>query len=144
MVDQNDGAPAVGKSTRTRDRALAVAGATAAAVVVWVVGDPLLGHELVVEQPGQDPRDLDASAFLFISLASALLGWALLAVLERVTAHAVRIWTAVAVVFLALSFVPLIGVEATGGSKVVLALAHLAVGAVLIPVFWRTAQEEGR
>ncbi|WP_106396844.1 DUF6069 family protein [Actinocorallia populi] len=144
MVDRTDGAPAVRARARTRDRALAVAGSVVAAGAVWVVGEPLLGQELVVEQPGQEPRDLGAGAFLVFSLASALLGWALLAVLERATSHAARIWTAVAVAVLAVSFLPLTGVEATGGTKAVLALAHLAVGAVLIPVFWRTTRGEGR
>ena len=53
-------------------------------------------------------------------------------------------WTAVAVVVLVLSFLPVAGVEASGGAKAVLALAHLAVGAVLIPLFWRTTRETGR
>ena len=142
MVDQTGGAPPA--RTRTRDRALAVAGAVVAAVVVWVVGEPLFGQELVVEQPGQEPRDLGAGAFLIFSLLSALLGWALLAVLEKVTPHAARISTAVAVVVLVLSFLPVVSVEASGGAKAVLALAHLAVGAVLIPLFWRTTRETAR
>lgn len=142
MAEQSAGPPAV--RTRTRDRALAVAGAVVAAVAVWVVGEPLFGNDLVVEQPGREPTDLNGVAFAIFSLASSLLGWALLAVLERVTAHAGRIWTAVALIVLVLSFLPLLGIEATGGAKAVLALAHLAVGGVLIPVFWRTSRKEGR
>ncbi|MGP4026512.1 DUF6069 family protein [Actinomadura sp. 3N407] len=118
-----------------RSRALGVAGAVAAPLAVWAVADPVLGHDLVVQQPGQDATDLGAAAIIMFSLAASLLGWALLAVLERLTAHALRIWTVTALVVLALSYFPLIGVEATGGSKAVLALAHLAVAAVLIPFF---------
>ncbi|MFG2085865.1 MULTISPECIES: DUF6069 family protein [unclassified Spirillospora] len=120
-------------------RALGVAGAVAAPLTVWVVGDPLLGHELVVEQSGREATNLGAVQIIVFALAASLLGWALLAILERVTTHALRIWTVVAVVVLALSFLPLTGVEATGGSKTVLALAHIAVAAVLIPLFWRTS-----
>ncbi len=126
---------------RRRDRALAVAGAVAAAVVVWAVGDPLLGNDLIVEQPGQEAMKLEIGAFAVFSLASSLLGWALLAVLEKTTSRAALIWTVVALIVLVLSFLPLTGVEATGETKAVLALAHLAVGGVLIPGFWRTRKE---
>ncbi|GGQ12933.1 hypothetical protein BKA00_006463 [Actinomadura coerulea] len=122
-----------------RARALAVAGAVAAALAVWAVGEPLLGHDLAVQQKGQEPRDLGAAAIGVFALAPSLLGWALLAALERVTPLAARIWTAIALTLLAASFLPVIGVQASGGTKTVLALTHLAVGAVLIPVFWRTA-----
>jgi hypothetical protein len=111
-----------------------------AAVVVWVVGEPLLGHDLVVKQSGQDPQDLGVAAMVIFSVLPALLGWAFLAGLERVTSRASLIWTVVALVVLLVSFAPLFGVEASGGSKVVLALIHVAVGAVLIPGFLRTAK----
>ncbi|MDL4817230.1 DUF6069 family protein [Actinomadura opuntiae] len=64
---------------------------------------------------------------------------AVAAALERVTPLAARIWTPAALTLLAVSFLPIIGVEASGASKAVLALTHLAVAAVLIPVFRRTA-----
>ncbi|QKW33390.1 hypothetical protein HUT06_04555 [Actinomadura sp. NAK00032] len=126
------------RSTR-RARALAVAGAVVAALAVWAVGEPLLGQDLVVEQKGQEPRDLGVAAIGVFALVPSLLGWALLAALERVTPLAARIWTAAALALLAVSFLPVIGVQASGGSKAVLALSHVAVGAVLIPVFHRTA-----
>ncbi|GAB2830654.1 hypothetical protein GCM10022221_31740 [Actinocorallia aurea] len=113
--------------------------ATGAALAVWAVGEPLLGHELVVQQKGQQPRDLGAGAIGVFALAPSLLGWALLAALERVTPLAARIWTAAALILLAVSFLPIIGVQASGADKAVLALTHLAVAAVLIPVFCRTA-----
>ncbi|MER6817512.1 DUF6069 family protein [Spirillospora sp. NPDC000708] len=53
-------------------------------------------------------------------------------------AAAPAIWAAAALILLAVSFLPIIGVQASGGSKAVLALTHVAVGAVLIPVFWWT------
>ncbi|SNT57303.1 hypothetical protein SAMN05443665_10474 [Actinomadura meyerae] len=129
----------VGLRSVRRARALAVAGAVLAGLAIWVVGEPLLGHDLVVRQDGQQPRDLGAAAIGVFALAPSLLGWALLAALERVTPLAARIWTAAALAVLAVSFLPLVGVQASGGSKAVLALTHVAVGAVLIPVFHRTA-----
>ena len=128
-----------GLSSPRRARALAVTGAVAAALAIWAVGEPLLGHDLVVQQEGQQPRDLGAAAIGVFALAPSLLGWALLAALERVTPLAARIWTAAAMTLLAVSFLPIISVQASGGSKVVLALTHVAVGAALIPVFHRTA-----
>jgi ABC-type branched-subunit amino acid transport system permease subunit len=116
----------------------------AAAVAVWAVGEPVLGYDLVVGQPGQEATDLGVGAVAFFALAASLLGWALAAGLERVTARAGLVWTVVAFLVLTASFIPLIGVEATGGSKAVLALTHVAVGAVLIPVFRRTARVADR
>ncbi|MFI1586274.1 DUF6069 family protein [Embleya sp. NPDC020630] len=121
-----------------RARGLAVVGAVSASLAVWAVGDPLLGCDLVVRQKGQT-RDLGAAAMGIFALVPALLGWALLAGLERMTELAGRIWTAAAMVLLAASLVPVFAVEAGGGTKTTLALAHVAVGAVLIPVFRKTA-----
>ena len=130
----------IGAGTRRRNRALAVVGAVGAAVGVWVVGEPLLGYDMIIKADGQEPQDLGASAVVMFSLFFSLLGWALLALLERVTAHARPIWTVVALVVLAVSFFfPLFTIEASGGTKVALALTHVAVAAVLIPVFWATS-----
>ncbi|MEU6747301.1 DUF6069 family protein [Spirillospora sp. NPDC046719] len=54
-------------------------------------------------------------------------------------APAPAIWAAAALILLAVSFLPITGVQAPGTSNAVLALTHFAVAAVLIPVFWRTA-----
>jgi hypothetical protein len=125
--------------TRRLTRGVGVGGAVLATVAVWVVGEPLLGYDLVVEQPGQEARDLGLSAFVVFSLAASLLGWLLLAVLERLTRRARTIWTVVALLVLIVSVLPVLQVSASGGTKAVLALTHLAVGAILIPVFRRTA-----
>ncbi|MCD0451893.1 DUF6069 family protein [Actinocorallia sp. API 0066] len=112
-----------------------------AAVLTWVVGDPVLGHDLVVTAPNQDPQDLGAAEILFITVASSLLGWAALAVLEKLLPRYARVtWTALALIVLLLSYVPFLNVEATTGSKVVLGLAHVVVAAVLIPLFLRTTK----
>ncbi len=129
----------VNAGTRRRNRALAVAGAVVAAVLVWVAGEPLLGNNMIIKAEGQEPQDLGASAVIMFSLSFSLLGWALLALLERATPRARLIWTAVALAFLAVSFFPLVIIEASGGTKVVLALAHVAVAAVLIPAFRATS-----
>ncbi|WP_117210893.1 DUF6069 family protein [Allorhizocola rhizosphaerae] len=134
----------IGAGTRRRNRAFAVVGAVVAAVLVWVVGEPLLGYDMIIKAEGQEPQDLGASAIVMFSLFFSLLGWALLALLERVAPRARLVWTVVALVFLAVSFFPLFTIEASGGTKVVLALAHVAVAAVLIPVFRATSRNAGR
>lgn len=128
-----------GRFGRAGNRILVVAGAVLATVLVWVIGEPLLGHDLVVVSPGQPAMDLGLAEIAFLTTASSLLGWAALAILERITARAVVIWTIAAFVVLAMSFLPLAGVETSGGSKVVLALTHVAVAAVLIPGLRRTS-----
>jgi hypothetical protein len=127
------------RGRRVGRRALVVAGTVAATALVWAVGEPLLGHDLVVTSPGKPTQDLGLSAPVVVALGAGLLGWAALAVLERITARALLIWTIAALVILAASFLPLTGVEASGGSKVVLALMHVAVAAVLIPGLRRTS-----
>lgn len=124
---------------RVGSRAAVVAGAVLTTALVWVIGEPLLGHDLVVVSPGQPAIDLGLAQIAFVALASSLLGWAALAALERITRHAVLIWTVAALVVLAVSFAPFAGVETSGGSKVVLALTHVAVAAVLIPGLRRTS-----
>jgi hypothetical protein len=129
--------------TRTRapgrvgSRALAVAATVAAAVVVWLIGEPLLGNDLVVEQPGQPPLDLGFAAFVIITLGAALLGWAVLVLLEKVTRYGRRIWTGLAIAVVVLSFLPFLSAEMSTGSAVVLGVVHLVVGAVLIPLLLR-------
>lgn len=148
MTNQSE-AREISAGTRRRNRALGVVGAVVAAVLVWVVGEPLLGNDMIIKAEGQEPQDLGATAIVMFSLFFSLLGWALLALLERVTRRAGLIWTVVALVVLAVSFFfPLFTIEASGGTKVVLALAHVAVAVVLIPVFratldWREGGRRG-
>ncbi|UED84269.1 DUF6069 family protein [Streptomyces profundus] len=114
----------------------AVLAATAAAPLVWLVADPLLGREpRISEGQGADERVLEIGPVAVVagSLAAGLAGWGLLAVLERCTRRARGIWLAVAGVVLALSFLPLTGSGMSGSTRMALAWTHLAVAAVLVP-----------
>ncbi len=124
---------------RARPRALAVLGASVAALAVWAVAVPLLGVDLLVRPGGGTPQTVGAPAIMSVSLMASLLGWALLALLERVTARARPVWTAVAVAVLVLSLGGPVTGALTGAATVTLALMHLAVGAVLIPVLRGTS-----
>jgi hypothetical protein len=126
-----------------RARALAVVAAALAALAVWLVTDPLLGIDLTgTTRPGsQQLMSITPALVAGTSLVVALAGWALLALLERFTARARTIWTAIAVLFALLSLAGPLSVLASTSTANALALAlmHLAVAAVLIPMLAGTS-----
>ena len=69
---------------RRRVRALAVLGATAAALAVWVVAVPLAGVDLAA-RTGATEQPVGPGAVAVSALLAGLAAWALLAVLERFT-----------------------------------------------------------
>ncbi|QEU97238.1 hypothetical protein CP970_09870 [Streptomyces kanamyceticus] len=100
---------------------------------MWLVVDPLLGHRLRIVD-GEQTLDIGAAPVAVVALLASLLGWGLLAALERFGVPRARaIWTGVACAVLAVSFLPLLGDGMDGGTRVALALMHLAVAVVLIP-----------
>ena len=124
---------------RTRSRALAVLGAVVAALTVWTVAGPVLGIDLQVQRrPGQ-LEAVNVGAVLGSSLVASLAGWATLAVLERLTRRTRTVWTILALAVLALSMVGPLAGGVTAGAKAALALMHLVVAAVLVPVLARTS-----
>ncbi|MEV4135139.1 DUF6069 family protein [Dactylosporangium sp. NPDC049742] len=118
-------------------RPLAIAGAAVLALIVFFIARSAAG-DLVVKSGGSE-QTVSAVAVVATVVIAGLLGWGLLALLERFTAKGRTIWTVIAVVFLLLSLLgPLGGTDA--GTKVSLALLHLLVGAVIITAFTRTSQ----
>jgi Family of unknown function (DUF6069) len=127
-------------------RAAAVVGSILATAAVWLVG--VVGFDVELSTPvmGNPPQQytIGLPFVLVASAAAALLGWALVAVLDRVTAHARAIWTTVAVVVFLLSLgAPWSGTGITAANRVVLTLMHVAVAAVLIPGMYRTLSRRG-
>jgi Family of unknown function (DUF6069) len=126
-----------------RARALAVVAAALAALAVWLVTDPLLGIDLTgTTRPGSEElMSITPALIAGTSLAVALAGWALLALLERLTARARTIWTTIAVVFTLLSLAGPLSVLAStsAANALALALMHLAVAAVVIPMLAGTS-----
>lgn len=120
----------------------------AAVVAVAVINSllagiaPLIGADMVVAPPGQEAAALAWPAFLIFSSGFGLIGWAALALAERLLG-AVRgrlVWTAVAVLITLVMFLPPLTVGASFATLVVLELSHVVVAAILIPVFWRTSE----
>jgi hypothetical protein len=129
-------------STRTwKPRAIAVAAAVAAPVIAWALFQAF-GVDLRSPQMGsQASQEIGVGNVIFVSLLAGLAGWALLAVLERFTARARVIWTAVATVALIVSLGgPMQGTGISGGTRAALIALHVVVAAVLIPLMARTAR----
>ena len=114
-----------------RRRSLAVAGAVGAAVVLWIVGFALLGLAPVVGAGDQEQQVTLASAAVVPLLAGAA-AWGLLALLERRTARALRIWRITGWTFLAVSLLGPLGLALAPGTLAVLVAMHVAVGTILM------------
>lgn len=125
---------------RARRRLTTAVTAVVAACLVWAVGTAVLGHSLTVPQTGgRDPMAVTLPMVLFVSAAASLLGWGLLAVLERRSMRGTRIWVGIAAAVVVVSLAPLLAPDIATGTRIVLALLHLVVGAVLIPGMQHTS-----
>jgi hypothetical protein len=116
-----------------RRRLLRLAGVGVTVVVtlaVWGLG-LVLGADYTLSDPATSVV-IDPTTTVVVTLVVALLGWGSLAVLERFTRHASRIWMTLAVTVLIASMIPIFFVEATSATQVALFFVHLAV-AVLVP-----------
>lgn len=124
---------------RVEDRSrLAVVGVTVvAALALWALLAPVGGIELQAQESA--PIEVGAGSVFFASAGMAFAGWGLLAILERRTVNARKVWTVLAV-FTCVSSLgsPLVsGIGA--GAKLGLASLHLVVGAAVILGLRRTA-----
>ena len=122
-------------------RPIAVGLGVLAALAVWGISELVLGVD--VRQPAFGPgvpQDLTAGPVVVASLVAGLAAWLALAVLERLTRHARAAWVALATLTLAASLgAPLSGRGIDWGSRLVLTLLHLTVGALLIVLLSRTS-----
>ena len=119
------------RAARIRYRLLAVAVAVVAPIVVWIVAS-VAGVDFVVTSPAFGTLSIDVPLVIVSTVPIALAAWGVLALLERRTPRARRIWTIVGVVVLVLSLPPLALLEATVATKVALGFMHLAAGLPLI------------
>jgi hypothetical protein len=127
---------------RGRARLLGMVAAVLVAQAVWVLAKLVLGIRLQAPAGTAAPEPVDIGP-LNVALASvlvSLVGWAVLAGLERLTPRARRIWLVAALVGLAASLsTPLSGTGVSPANRLVLVLMHLTVGAVVISVLYRTS-----
>ena len=112
-------------------RAAVVLGATAAALLAWVVSGPLAGAEMDVRFGDTGAADhVNARAVIVTALALGLLGWGLLELLER--RGAARAWRPIAIAALALTLLGPLLAGLTTGTTIGLLAVHLAAGLPLI------------
>jgi hypothetical protein len=130
--------PSLSPARRRSLRALTGVFAAIPALLVWAIA----AHGLDIEMPFTDAqgreREINAGAVVMFSIAPALLGWVLLATLERFAPkRALTIWTAVATAVLLVSLLPLVSMSA--GAALALGLIHLIVGGVIIAALRTTS-----
>ncbi len=123
-------------------RLTAVAAAMASALAIRVIAELALGIDLRAPAFDGSAQTLPIRVqdVLLVSALLSLAGWGFIAVLERLTARAPRLWLVIAVAALLLSLgTPLAGAGVTLANRLVLMLMHLAVGSVLIPALYRSS-----
>lgn len=150
MSTRNDELSASAPASRAhhnqrRQRLAAVTAAVGAAVLTWIVIDVLAGVDLraPVFDGFASGQDITFGAVVLVSGLASLGSWGLLALLERWTSRPRRIWTAVAILGFLISLGgPLSGTGISPENRWLLALLHLVVAAVLIPLMYRTARAD--
>ncbi|WP_229073325.1 DUF6069 family protein [Actinoplanes sp. DH11] len=124
-------------NSKIRTRVIAIGIALVAAALIWIVATAA-GAPMEVDQ-GQGVMPVGLVPVVVATVLAGLLGWGLLALLER-SARGATIWTVIAGVVTALSFLPVLTSEATTGTRLALAAMHLAVAVALIPLFRRSSR----
>jgi len=133
-------ASAVPQVRQRRARALGAVAGVLAAVLAWIVEVPLLGIRLDVRFGGGHPQTIAIGEVIGVSVVASALGWLLLTLIERRTARARVLWTAIALAALAASLALPLAVATTSSAVAGLIVLHLIVGAVVIPGLARTAR----
>jgi hypothetical protein len=133
-------APAEPDIKQRRDRALCTAGGALAAALAWIVEVPLLGIHLTVRFGAGHIQTIAVGQVIGVTVAASLLGWLLLALLERRTPHARPLWTTTALAALAASLALPLAAATTTSAIAGLIVLHLTVGAAVIPAMAHTAR----
>lgn len=120
-----------------RSRLAVVGVAVAAALAVWTILAPVAGITLEAQQGSR--MHIGAGQVFFASAAMAFAGWGLLAILERRTINARKVWTVCAMIACLTSLGSPVFSGIGVGAKLGLASLHLVVGAVVILGLRRTA-----
>ncbi len=133
-------AHAVPDIKQSRARALCAAGGALAAAIAWIVEVPVLGIHLTFRFGTGHIQTIAVGQVIGVAVAASLLGWLLLALLERRTPRARLLWTTIALVVLAASLALPLAVVTTTSAIAGLVVMHLTVGAAVIPAMAHTAR----
>lgn len=121
-----------------RLRVVATVAGTGLAALVHVIALAAGAEMLVPAFEGEGTQQIATIGVAASAAAATLIGWGVAWAAQRFTSRSRRVWLTFALVGLAVSFVPVIAIEATAVTKLVLALQHLLVAGVVIPLFART------
>ena len=136
--------PDVRDVRRIRARALSVAGGAASAAIAWSVEVPLLGVRLSIKFGAMHAQTVVAGQVIGAALVAGLLGWLLLALLDRRTPRARAAWTGAALLVLVVSLALPLAAATTTSAAVGLLVLHVVVAAAVIPALAATARRPGR
>ena len=137
------------KRVRRSDRAVAVIATIIGPMLVWLVATVGFGQQLYSPGfGGTAPQELSIWLVAATAGIAALAGAGVLALIERFSRRPAQVWLVVSTAVLIVSLgAPLSGEGIDTANKLALASMHLAAGAVLIPLLFRSArlrQEENR
>jgi hypothetical protein len=133
-------ASAVPHTKQGRARALCAVGGVLAAAFAWIVEVPLLGIHLNFRFGAGHIQTIAVGQVIGVTVAASLLGWLLLALLERRTLRARLLWTTIALAALAASLALPVAVATTTSAVAGLIVMHVTVGGVVIPAMAHTAR----
>ncbi len=115
-----------------RTRALGLVATVGAALGAWLIG-AAAGTDYAIADP-TGSAVIDPIATAGTTLVVGLLGWATLALLQRLTRVGTALWVGLAVLVTAASMVP---VGSRRRTKVALVAIHLVVATALVPTLVR-------
>jgi Family of unknown function (DUF6069) len=133
-------APAMPDVKQGRARTLCIAGGALAAALAWIVEVPLLGIHLACRFGTGHLQTIAVGQVIGVTVAASLLGWLLLALLERRTPHARLLWTTIVLAAVAASLALPLAAATTTAAVAGLIVMHLTVGAAIIPAMAHTAR----
>jgi hypothetical protein len=127
---------------RRSDRVVAVIAAIIAPVLVWLVATVGFGQQLYSPGfGGTAPQELSIWLVAATAGIAALAAAGVLALIERFSKRPARVWLVVSTAVLIVSLgAPLSGEGIDTANKLALGSMHLAAGAVLIPLLYRSAR----
>lgn len=135
-------AAAPGRAARAR--ALCVVSGALAAALAWNIEVRALLIHLTFRFGAGQAKEVAIGEVIGVTVAAALLGWLLLALLERRSPRARLLWTAIALAALAASLALPLAAATTTSAVAGLIVLHVTVGGVVIPGMARTAVGAGR
>ncbi|MDX6681223.1 MAG: hypothetical protein QOG94_1262 [Solirubrobacteraceae bacterium] len=133
------------RSTRDVTRPLAVAGALAATLAIWLIAHPLAGVDLAVHSVAGDAvAHVGPASVALAVLLAGLAACGLLSAIERFARRPRTTWSVIAYTTLALSLAGPIALGETNGAIATLTSMHLAAAGILIPALGRSSQRRVR